>query len=105
MKKWPKRKINQTPCGESCHLLTKVDVRSEKVLTGELGTIKPSALPYITTQKIEKNPEKMPKSSNTFSTKSKQIIIDRVPLSSWCHPMGVDETSEGLASAALCLCS
>ena len=72
MKKWPQRKINQTPCGESCHLLTKVDVRSEKVLTGELGTIKPSALPYITTQKIEKNPEKMPK-----------IIIDRVPLSSW----------------------
>ena len=59
MKKWPQRKINQTPCGESCHLLTKVDVRSEKVLTGELGTIKPSALPYITTQKtqIEKNPE------------------------------------------------
>ena len=69
MKKWPQKKINQTPCGESCHLLTKVDVRSEKVLTGELGTIKPSALPYITTKKtqIEKNPEKMPKSSNLFS--------------------------------------
>ena len=67
--KWREGKINQTPCGESCWLLTKVDERSEKVLTGELGTIKPSALPYITTKKtqIEKNPEKMPKSSNLFS--------------------------------------
>ena len=39
-------------------LLTKVDGRSEKVLTGELATIKPSALPYITTianVKIEKS--------------------------------------------------
>ena len=53
MKKWPQRKINQTPCGESCHLLTKVDVRSEKVLTGELATIKPGKLPFITTANVK----------------------------------------------------
>ena len=41
-KKRPEGKINQTPCGESCWLLTKVEERSEKVLTGELATIKPS---------------------------------------------------------------